>query len=231
MKIKMKRIRKCTRILFFVFLLFVSSAAQERRLLPVDVAGKDASFRQFRDKLISAARRRDHKFVLSVVDRNIRNGFGGADGIENFKKQWKPASAKSHLWDELLFVLTHGGAFERASGGKTFWAPYVYSNFPDKLDAFEYSAVTEKSVKLLSAPRASSRIVADLSYTVVKVDYQNSVKDKSNAENYAWLKVETLGGKSGYLPGRFVRSPIGYRAAFEKNRGGLWKMVAFLAGD
>ena len=229
----MKTNRKLTKILSFAFLFtvfLINVSAQEQRLLPVDEASKDASFKLFRDKLIGAVRKRDSKYVLSVVDPNIKNGFGGDDGIANFKKQWKITSPKSELWDELLFVLTHGGAFQMEGKNKIFSAPYIFSNFPKNFDAFEYSAITDKNVKLHATPFSSAPVIANLDYSIVKVDYENSIKDKSREGKYTWLKVSTLGGKKGFVQGKFVRSFVDYRAAFEKKRG-QWKIIYFLAGD
>lgn len=205
-------------------------AQQERRLLPVDEASRDASFKTFRDRLIRAVRQRDAKYVLSVVDSDVKNGFAGEDGIANFRKQWKPNEAKSPLWNELLFVLTRGGAFQTEGGNKMFAAPYIYSNFPQNLDAFEYSAITENRAPLYARPSAASRLVANLSYHIVKVDFNGSVKASANSDEYSWLKVTTLGGKTGFVREKFVRSSIDYRAGFEKKRG-AWKMIYFLAGD
>jgi hypothetical protein len=42
--------------------------------------------------------------------------------------------------------------------------------------------------------------------------------------------IETLGGKKGYVKGEFVRSPIDYRAGFDKVDG-KWKLRLFLARD
>jgi hypothetical protein len=224
---------KLNRFTFIAVILAVFSlnlAAQERQVLPVDEAAKDASFKLFRDKLISAVRKRDSKYVLSIVDPKIQTGFGGEDGIANFKKQWKINMAKSPLWDELLFVLTHGGSFDARAKNKTFYAPYVYSKFPENLDAFEYSAIIEKNVKLLATPFAAAPVVATLNYSVVKVDFENSIKSRANPDNYTWLKVTTLGGKKGFVQEKFVRSSIDYRAGFEKKRG-QWKLTFFLAGD
>ena len=53
--------------------------------------------------------------------------------------------------------------------------------------------------------------------------------DKKDGE-YLWLKVETLGGKKGFVNAKFVRSPIDYRAIFEK-KSRSWKMTAFVSGD
>jgi hypothetical protein len=221
------------RFCFFAFLLSIFSislAAQERRVLPVDEAERDASFKTFRDKLIAAVKKRDAKYVLSIVDPNIKNGFAGEDGIANFRKQWKITSADSPLWDELLFVLSHGGAFNQEGRSKIFAAPYVYSSFPDNLDPFEYSAIIGTNVRLRAKPDVNAAQVADLSYSIVKVDYQNSVESKPNSGIYTWLKVETLDGKTGFVSEQFVRSSIDYRAGFEKKRG-AWKMIFFLAGD
>lgn len=230
---KMKTNLKLRRIVLLTFLSVLFSfsvSAQERQLLPIDEAGKDASFKAFRDKLISAVQKKDAKYLLSVMDPNIKNGFGDSNGIANFKKHWKIDSPNSEMWEELLFVLTHGGAFQTEGKNKTFTAPYVYSNFPENLDAFEYSAITDKNVNLRATPFTSAPSVATLSYNIVKVDYEGSVKNKSNTEKYAWLKVETMDGKTGFVPEKFIRSSADYRAAFEKKRG-LWKMTFFLAGD
>jgi hypothetical protein len=35
----------------------------------------------------------------------------------------------------------------------------------------------------------------------------------------------------GFLYGKFYRSPIDFRAGFEKKKNGQWKMVRLLAGD
>lgn len=206
------------------------AAQNDRKLLPVDEAEKDASFKIFREKLIAAVKKHDTRYVLSIVDPNIKNGFGGQDGIANFKKQWKIANPKSELWDELLYVLTHGGSFDKQGKNKTFIAPYIYSNFPENLDAFEYSVITAKDVNLRATPFLTAPVIASLTYDFVKVDFENSIKDKSDNEKYSWVKVETLNGKKGFVSANFVRSSIDYRAGFEKKRG-QWKMIFFLAGD
>lgn len=214
-------------VLCLITLFCLSNFAQERQVLPVDEAKKDASFYSFREKLIAAVKKRNTNFVLSIVDRNIKNGFGGYDGITNFKKQWKINSKNSPLWKELLAVLTNGGAFDKRQK-TSFYAPYLFTNFPDDLDAFEYAAIFGNNVNLRSKPSLEAEVVAKLSYNVVKVDYNNSIK--FGEYEYIWLKIETLGGKKGFVKSEFVRSSIDYRAGFEKKRG-KWIMTFFLAGD
>ncbi len=193
-----------------------------RRLEPVDEASKDASFLKFRERLLAAIDRRDAKYVIGIVDPNIRNSFGGNDGVAEFRKAWKPERADSELWTELRDVLTHGGAFQAGQ----FWAPYVFSRFPEDLDGFEYVAVMGDDVALRSQPDLSAPAITTLSYHLVKVDY-TGIEDPENAP---WFKVSTTDGKEGYLPAGSFRSPVDYRAGFAKRRG-VWRMTAFIAGD
>ncbi len=214
---------------FFVVFGFVSFPAQERYVKPVDEAKTDASFFAFRTKLIEAAKKRDAKYILSVVDRNIKNSFGGNDGIEEFKKAWKINSPNTDFWNEFLPVITSGGKFtEGENNTKLFFAPYSFNSFPDDLDAFSYSVIFGDKVNLRSKTDTNSSVVASLSYNVVEI--LNSVKPNKNAEKVSWYEIKTLGGKRGFVKAEFVRSPIDFRAGFEK-KGGKWKMTVFIAGD
>lgn len=213
-----------------VFLLFIIPiAAQEKFVTPIDEADKDKTFLEFRTKLIEAVQKRDVKYLLSVVDKSIKNGFGGNDGINEFKKQWKIYNRNSELWKELLIVLTHGGTFDKENKGM-FYAPYLFTNFPDSVDEFEHQAIFGNNVNLRSKPDKDAPVVASLSYNIVKTDYENSIKSKTNKDEFLWLKIETLGGKKGFVKPEFVRSAIDYRAGFERRRG-KWTMTFFLAGD
>lgn len=231
---KTSRIRK-TIFAFFLFIFGVSAsfAQQERKVLPVDEGKQDASFSAFREKTLQAAKRRDAGYILSIVDANIKNTFGDSNGIAEFKKMWKINSPKSEFWDEFITVLEHGGAFWKRKGApknQIFHAPYTFTEFPEDLDAVEHQAIFGNNVNLRSKPDPSAPIVATLSYNIVKVDFENSVRDETKEDEYLWLKVETLGGKTGFVNAKYVRSPIDYRAIFEK-RNGRWKLVTFIAGD
>ena len=53
------------------------------------------------------------------------------------------------------------------------------------------------------------------------------------AEPYAeseWTRIKLRDGRTGYISSRYVRSPIDYRAVFNK-MDGRWRMTAFVAGD
>ncbi len=206
----------------------VVMAQKERYVTPVDEAKNDASFYAFREKLVAAVKKRDAKYILSIVDRDIKNSFGGNDGIEEFKKRWKINGSKSEFWDEFLPVITNGGKFIKEGTNKLFFAPYSFNSFPEDLDAFSYSVIFGNNVNLRSKADAVSPVVSSLSYNIVEI--VEAVKEKENAEKVLWYEVKTLGGKRGFVKAEFVRSPIDYRAGFEK-KNGKWKMTAFIAGD
>ncbi len=216
--------------LFFFFIVFgfFTLSAQERYVMPFDEAKKDESFFAFRTKLIEVAKKRDAKYILSIVDRNIKNSFGGNDGIEEFKKSWKINRSNSEFWNEFLSVITNGGKFIKEGNNKLFFAPYTFTSFPEDLDAFSYSAIFGSDVNLRSKADTNSPVVANLSYNVVEI--LKSIKAKENAEKVSWYEIKTLGGKRGFVKAEFARSPIDYRAGFEK-KGGKWKMTVFIAGD
>jgi len=207
------------------------AASKARKLLPVDEAAKDPTFKAFRDALIDAVKRKDTQFILGVVAPNILNDFGGGNGIQNFKTKWRLGKTEeSKLWAELDTVLSMGGSFRVEEGKKTFWAPYVYSAWPDEFDCGEDAqcyAVTGDHVNARREPSSTAPIVASLSYDIVKSKIEDTGSKKTPD---GWIKVIVPGGATGYVATRFLRSPGDYRAGFAKVKG-KWLMTAFIAGD
>lgn len=226
----MRRVLKAAAIML---VFAASAAAQERYVRPVDDGKKDPTFVEFRNRLIKAAENRDSKFILSILDPKIRLSFGGQAGIADFKEIWKIDAPNSKFWDEFLPVIRNGGTFYTERGSTTrrqFYAPYIFTSFPIDLDAYEYQAILGSAVNLREKPDAASLVIASLSYNVVKIDYDNSIKRPGTDAEYEWFKVETLGGKKGFVRSEYVRGTFDYRAAFNKKQG-KWKMTAFIAGD
>lgn len=190
-------------------------AVAGQKLQPVDEAPRDPSLVAYRDQLLEAVRRRAADAVVSAADPNVRTSFGDGGG----SKALREMLAQPGMWDELEQVLTHGGTFLAGSDDSAFWAPYVYSAWPESYDAFEWLAVTAKDVPLLESP--DGRAIATLSYDLVKRDGQ---------PEGGWQKVKTADDRTGFVETKFVRSPVGYRAGFNKT-GTTWRMTAIVAGD
>jgi hypothetical protein len=220
--------------LFFFTLVIVAAfvAAQERYVRPVDEAKLDASFLAFRTKLIAAAERRDAKYILSILDPQIKLSFGDDAGVADFKRIWKIDSKDSEFWGEFLRVIKNGGAFDRENGKRTgtFYAPYTFQSFPTDIDAFDYFAIFGSDVNLRKSADANADVVTKLSFNIVKIEDDLNSEGGDGNKKPEWRKIRTLGGLTGFVKAEFVRSPIDFRAGFEKKRG-VWKMVAFIAGD
>jgi hypothetical protein len=202
-------------------------AAQSRKLNPVDEAARDPSFRAFRNKLLAAVRKRDETVLYESLDPKITNSYGGDGGITEFKEQWKMRQGQTKVWDELTTILSMGGSFATVAGVKSFCAPYVYSKFPDDLDAYDYAAITGTGVRVRARPGLNALIVTNLSYDIVQLDRETSA---SGVDNRGWVKIIAPNGKKGYVSSQYIRSPIDYRACFEKKQG-KWLMTALVAGD
>lgn len=218
-------------ILFILILAFaVAAAGQERFVKPVDEAAKDASFLAFRTKLIAAAERKDLKYVMGVMDPKIELSFGGHTGLKDFRELWKDEAA---FWREFLAVMKNGGGFAppTEASGRMFVAPYTFSHWPDGFDAFDHHVIFGNNVNLREKPAMDAKVIEKLSYNILKITgAQPETTDAEPDKEAEWYRVETLGGKKGWVKSEFVRSPIGYRAGFEKKRG-VWKMTFFIAGD
>lgn len=216
-------------LLLAVVLAIASSAVQAQvgKLLPIDEAARDPAFFVFRARLQEAVARHDAAAVLDAADPNIKVGFGGKDGLAAFREKWKLQDGdKSPLWAELGLVLSLGGGFRSPS---SFEAPYVFSRWPEAHDAFEHVAVLGTDVRVRAEPRADSKILAALSFDIVRLS-QAGRSRLTPAQMKEWTAVELQGGRTGYVASRYVRSSVGYRALFNKING-RWRMTALVAGD
>jgi hypothetical protein len=128
------------------------------------------------------------------------------------------SAADTELWTVLDDVLRHGGRF--TSPG-LFTAPWTFHALPDSLDAFEYLVVRDSNVVVRQRPDATSPALDILSFDIVRAGpYKPG----------PWRAVALADSGSGYVEASRIRSPVDYRAAFER-RAGRWRLVFLVAGD
>src|SRR5262245_56349265 len=133
---------------------------------PVDEAARRPDFFAFRAQLQSAVARHDAAAVLDAVAPDVKNSFGGNDGVEEFKQMWRLDQQDSELWQELGAVLALGGTFQ---GTQEFVAPYTFSRWPNGLDAFDHVAVIGANVRIRSAPRADAATIGQASFSIFRL--------------------------------------------------------------
>jgi hypothetical protein len=216
------------RALVFYFLLAIAIAplyAQERKLPPVDEAAGDASWLRFKKQLLGAVEKRDKQFLLSILDKNVRNQDVRTRGIANFRKQWELDTADSPVWRELATALQLGGAWiKRDKRPREFCAPYLLGKWPEDVLPFENGVVISRDAAVQSEPSASSAALGTLSYDIVYVsDWE--IDDKAADVKQKWVKIRYR-NRDGYIPEEQIRSPIEQAACFVKSGNG-WRMTAF----
>lgn len=197
-------------------------------LAPVDETGSDPSFAAFKTELLRVVGEKDVKALTAMIAPDIKADFGGGEGRDYFFDAWglNTAPGESALWAELETVLTLGATREEDGG---FVAPYVFSRWPDEVDAFEYVAVTGMT-DFLADPCKPDSIAASLGPVLLRVlmDEPPGAFVCDWAQSYRYVEVGP--GRRGFVDANHVRSPIDYRARFE-SRDGHWRMVFFVAGD
>jgi len=200
----------------------------QTKLVPVDEAARDPSWVSFRNRLLAALERRDRKFVLGIVDRNIRNALDVPRGIAQFRKYWDVDADDSPLWRELPAALFLGSAWLKPEKRpRQLCSPYVAVKWPEDIDPFDHGAITVKEALVKAAPSSDSATLATLAYDIVPVaDWE--VVDQAKDAKQKWVKIR-LKGRDAYVPEEQVRSPIEHRACFVKTENG-WRMIAFVVG-
>lgn len=199
--------------------------SQERKLEPVDEGTRDMSWVHFKNRLLDAVIRRDRKFVLGILDRNVRIGVDGVHGVDEFRKQWHLDADDSPLWRDLPSALFLGAAYTKREGRpRELCAPYLLAQWPRSMDPHAYGAIIAKDALVKAAPSSNSPTLAALSYDIVPVaDWE--VADKAPDFPQKWTKVKLKTGE-GYVPEEQIRSPIEQVACFIKTENG-WRMTAF----
>lgn len=204
-----------------------------RRLLPVDEARQAPGFARFRTRLLAAVQRKDLTWLKGILDRNIKYSFGADGGAAGFLRFWKLNSnpTASPFWKTLRDALRLGGTWSGKNG--RFTCPYVHTRFPAACDPFRYAAITGKNVNVRAKPKLNAPVITRLSWAIVGYRQQPPSALPSSSlggERYPWREITTPRGRRGYVWGKYVYSPIGYRAAFQK-KAGRWKLVLLISGD
>lgn len=179
---------------------------------PRDEAVGHADLVAFRGSLQQAVARRDAAAILKVTDPHIRTSFGPDSGFAFLERDFR--NKNGEIWNELDAVLSGGGSFESPT---TFVAP-IWFNCGEADEVIVVGA----RVRVRARPNAGARVLAVLSYAVLK--------GSEPYEPSRWAEVQLKDGRRGFIEGQFIRSPLGYRAYFSKIKGS-WRLMMFIAGD
>jgi hypothetical protein len=200
-------------------LLAVAPAVHRPQLAPIDQCATLPGFAAFRTSLQAVIARKDGTALLAIVDPDIDISFGGERGQETFLRLWALDHPQtSPVWAELTEMLRLGCA----SDGTVATVPALSSLLPERYDVFETMIAVRPGSPLRAKPDDAARVVAKLDWDIVELGQWDGRSE--------WIPVKLADGRRGYVRKNEVRSPIGYRATFEKVHGD-WKITTFLEGD
>lgn len=232
---------KLLSIICACFLLAGSIRSQGNTIVPRDETSKDPSLAAFVSRLKKAIASRDEAWIRSVLDEDVMSSLGDVPGIESFMLYWSPENDSTDFWPYLDRVVRMGGVFlydtADHSGKYQFVFPYAYDiDLKAEDDYFLIGAITGKNVNLRAAPSMDAEIIGQLTHDIIvfmfEDDEVSSNVDVNELGEPEWYQVTTYDKTMrGWVNWKYVYSITGPRLFLFKDKNGVWKISAFVAGD
>ena len=206
---------------------------QNGRFEPMDQADLNPHFILFKDSMLQALQQKDTAFLLGHIGDKIAMSFDVEQTKAEFIKNWNLESApdNSSLWEVLTEVLEMGGLFS-SSEFNFFICPYTFFLSVD--NPYSQKAVVGTEVRIRNKPGLEGAVLGSLNFEIVEdipLDPgETAVEQSIGGESHSWEKVKTSNGNVGYVYGKFLKSPIDFRAffAFQQDK---WILSTLVAGD
>lgn len=216
------------KIVLVVFSLATVHISAQGEMQPPSPEISDYSLSRFLTELTLAVGKKDKAFILDHLSPHILNSFGGDGGIEEFRQYWNFEGDNSQFWEVTEKLLLIGGP-KFKKGTEDYTIPFTFTDWPEAFDAFEYYLVLGSIVNVRDKPNTDdSQVLGQLSYQIVK---WNSTAGDRFSDEPVWHNVSSVDGKlTGFVYGKYLVSPIGYRMGFAKTEQG-WVITMLVAGD
>lgn len=193
-------------------------------IAPPDSGKADAALNAVVETLIKAAEAQDFAPFEAVLTPEATANFGGDEGPEGFRRAYGIGEPGSPFWPEFLKAAKLGGVFLQDD---LYTLPYIAGALPETADPYlSVIAIGDKTL-LYAEPKEGASVVADVTHQLLEqIDIEPADLEKTGPD---FVHVKADAG-TGYVKVAEVRSPLDYRAVFQKIDG-VWKLVAFVAGD
>ncbi len=239
-----------------VFLLVVSflfSYGQSQntvyKIYPIDETYKDTSLVAFVAQLKNILTEKDTARLIAIMHPKMVTSYGGAMfGKKDFIMQWqldKPDNSK--VWDFMLHAINLGGVFcesifDEDSIEAAIQYPYasddrLYETFAADFPAMYFDpyctgVCISKNAPVYESCDESSKQVATLSYDILLIDYEATMKAQPNAGfDFKMHYINTLDGAvKGWIKTSEIYA-LGGRTLFLEKKDGKWIITGFVAFD
>ena len=200
---------------------------------PIDQASLNPHFLAFRDSLIQALEEANTQFLLDHIGNKVSMSFDVEQDKEEFIANWNldDTTATSSIWNVLLETIHTGGLFS-STEFNFFICPYTF--LLDVEDPYMQKAIVGTEVRIRDRPGLGGTVLGSLNYEIVETLPINPdepvVEESIGGETHSWEKVKTSRGIIGYVYGKFLKSPLDFRAFFTFQQD-KWMLTTFVAGD
>ena len=205
-------------------LMLVPPTVSARTLKPADEAARDPQLAALIETLVRAADAKDFAPFELAISPNAIASFDGEPGPTGFRIAYAIDDPNSPFWADFKAAVSLGGAF---MGEGEFAAPYVYANMPEDLDSFAHIVAVGPKTSLYAKPQDGAKIVADVTHQILEL--LDTDPEAATVPPPGWIRVRAK-GKQGFVKTIETRSPLDYRAVFQKTANRWW-LGAFVAGD
>jgi hypothetical protein len=96
--------------------------------------------------------------------------------------------------------------------------------------AFEHVAVVTANAAVRDEASRAAMPIGRLSHSILKIEDWHNLGQSGAATDSTWARVRLPGGRSAWVRGLDVYSPVSWRAFFVR-RNGRWILQLFVAGD
>lgn len=209
------------------------------KVLPHDDSKDNPEIKAFVDNLINAINKKDTTFIFSAISPKVELSYQDGDDINNINHLKKMCQNDSVL-NDFLYELQRSISLGLIKSENYYDFPYVCqlpwykepSGFTTDLCAIA------SDVKVYEKPDLKSKVIGQLNYEVVKVDYEKieKIKDKLNGVSYYdltkdWYYIIKYKEKvEGFVQSKDLYSMMGYRGKIEKING-KYLITTFASGD
>ncbi len=205
--------------------LLVAGQVQAKSLPPQDECNASREFAPTWTRFQAAVKARNTRELLLLIAADVKTDFGGEAGKPTFVKFWELNGPKpSPLWKNFDAMIALGCAFDTDSAT----IPFLAARTPSEADAYASNVAIGTNINLRSAPNLTANTITRLNWDIVtEIDPPAKLSAKTGNE---WAHVRTSNALTGFVARRYLRSPIDYRAIFQKH-GRQWEMTMLVDGD
>jgi len=203
--------------------LKLAHAEELRRLPPPEGKSPDPRLADLIGHMRKIVSSHDGAALEAMMSPTFRVEFDVGKGPASFRRQWRPESPGSAVWNILQHLLEIPGYLYSDT---LFAVPYVFARFPFDMNPLQYVVAIKSQVPLFAQPKSDARRVGSLDYSIVPLVRPSPLPVIFPAGSFLEVQHPTAG--RCFVSSADICHPAGHRLFFEK-RAGRWRWISLAA--